>query len=178
MRFIALGFGFLSARFLPVLIIAGIVVGATSYVFSVFEVMNRFTSTYLVMGLLQASILYASIALVSSVATPVLIYIKRKTRNEAYPASENYFFQSLIFFGSLYGLVIALLYTYISIQMSWFYTLDLVTIMAYLFQFIVLYHVFTISGALLRDTWKTREGTLKAVFYFGLSSFALIVAIQ
>ncbi|MDI4653811.1 MULTISPECIES: hypothetical protein [Pseudoalteromonas] len=170
--------GLLSFGYVPFIIIVAIVVGAFSYVFSVFEVMDRFTSTYLTMGLLQASILYASLALVSSIVAPALIFIKRKTRSEIYRASENYFLQSLIFFGSLFGLIIALLYTYVSIQLSRFYTLDLATLMAYMFQFIVLYHVFTISWALLRDSWKTKERTLKTVFYFGLSAFALIVATQ
>lgn len=170
--------GLLSFGYVPFIIIAAIVFGAISYVFSVFEVMNRFTITYLAIDLLQASILYASLALVSSVATPALIYIKRKARSNTYSKSENYFLQSLTFFGSLYGLVIALLYTYISIQMSRFYRLDLVTILAYMFQFIVLYHIFTISWALLRGSWKTKEGALKAVFYFGLSAFALTVVTQ
>lgn len=170
--------GLLSFGYVPFIIIVAIVVGALSYVFSVFEVMNLITSTYLAIDLLQVSILYASIALVSSIAIPALIYIQRKARSNTYSKPENYFLQSLIFFGSLFGLIIALLYTYVCIQLSWFYTLDLVTIMAYMFQFIVLYHVFTISWALLRDTWKTKEGTFKTVFYFSLSAFTLIVAIQ
>lgn len=170
--------GLLSFGYVPFIIIVAIVVGALSYVFSVFEVMNLITSTYLAIDLLQVSILYASIALVSSIAVPALIYIQRKARSNTYSKPENYFLQSLIFFASLFGLIIALLYTYVSIQLSWFYTLDLVTIMAYMFQFIVLYHVFTISWELLRDTWKTKERTFRTVFYFSLSAFTLIVAIQ
>lgn len=170
--------GLLSFGYVPFIIIVAIVVGAFSYVFSVFEVMNRVTITYLAINLLQASILYASLALVSSVATPALIFIKRKARSETYRSTENQFQQSLTFFGSLYALTIALLYGYISIRLSWLYTLDLVTLLAYIFQFIVLYHIFTISWTLLRDTWKTKEGTFKAVFYFGLSAFAFLVAIQ
>lgn len=170
--------GLLSFGYVPFIIIAAIVVGAISYVFSVFEVMNQLINTYLDMGLLQASILYLSMTLLSSLAAPALIFIKRKIRSETYLAAENPFQQSLIFFGSLYALTITLLYAYISIRLSWLYTLDLVTLLAYIFQFIVLYHIFTISWALLRGSWKTREGTLKAVFYFGLSAFALTVVTQ
>ncbi len=170
--------GLLSFGYVPFIIIAAIVVGAISYVFSVFEVMNQLINKYLDMGLLQASILYLSMTLLSSLATPALIFIKRKIRSEIHLAAENPFQQSLIFFGSLYALTIALLYAYTSIRLSWLYTLDLVTLLAYIFQFIVLYHIFTISWALLRGSWKTKEGTLKAVFYFGLSAFALTVAIQ
>ncbi|CCQ11219.1 hypothetical protein PALB_20960 [Pseudoalteromonas luteoviolacea B = ATCC 29581] len=170
--------GLLSFGYVPFIIIAAIVVGAISYVFSVFEMMNQFTSSYIDMSLLHASKLYAFIALVSSIAASVFIYFKRKVRSDVSLVSENHFQRSLIFFGSLYGLVIALLYTYISIQLSRFYRLDLVTLLAYIFQFIVLYHITTASWSLLRDAWQTKDRTLKMAFYFGLSVFALTVAIQ
>lgn len=170
--------GLLSFGYVPFIIVAAIIIGAISYVFSVIEVINRFTNTYMAMGLLEASILYVSLALVCAISAPVLIYFKRKAGFEAHRVSENYFLQSLIFFGSFYALTIALLYAYISIQMSRLYTLDLVTLLAYIFQFIVLYHIFTISWALLRDTWKTKEGTLKTVFCFGLLTFVIAAAIH
>lgn len=169
--------GLLSFGYVPFIIIAAIVVGAISYVFSVFEVMNQLINTYLDMGLLQASILYLSMTLLSSLAAPALIFIKRKIRSEIHLAAENPFQQSLIFFGSLYALTIALLYAYISIRLSWLYTLDLVTLLAYIFQFIVLYHIFTISWALLRDVWQAKERILKTIFCIGLLFFLIAIVL-
>ncbi|MEJ6531752.1 hypothetical protein [Pseudoalteromonas lipolytica] len=170
-------FGLLSFGYVPFIIIAAIVFGAISYVFSVFEVMNRLTSTYLDMGLLQASIMYLSMALLSSIAAPALIFIKRKTRSETYRVTENQFQQSLIFFGSLYALTIVLLYSYISIRLSWLYTLDLVTLLAYILQFIVLYHIFTITWALLRGAWQAKERTMKTIFCIGLLVFLIAIVL-
>lgn len=163
--------------YVPLLIIGALVIGAISYVLSVFAQISRITNTYFAMDLLDTSLFYASFAIACAVIATILIYIKNKKRNSPYQTSENYLHLSLIFFGSLYGLIIALFYTYISIQMSRFHTLSLATFMAYILQFIVLYQVITLCYALLTDAWRSKKRILKVVWCLGVLSFVITAVI-
>jgi hypothetical protein len=149
--------------------------GAISYVWSVFELIDLFMKNSLSMGFLEASELYFKLAIASSLFAPIYIYFKNKVCDEVYRSSEHYALQAAFFYISLYLLVISTIYTCFGFQLLNFKLFDLGMIMIFILQLLVVYMICSRALILILDVWRNKEWVLKIIFCTTISIFIYTV---